>query len=675
VRVICARNGGFWLRVLSETPLDHRLRVAPRLLGCYAKASMTRLVLVLAAALLPVACMHVTPGAPGTLATNRGAYLKNPDGSERSLNAFGSLQQLQELMASVGNSRRIAQQKELASLRAECRKWAKSDADVRACSTMELSAGETVTVSSGRVDSITNNQHAGVDEGDIVKRVGEVLIVLRRGRLFTIGIGGGQLDSLAVADAFGPDADGVEADATWYDELLVWQRTVIVVGYSYERGGTEIGLFDLGEDGELRHRATYHLRSDDYYSTSNYASRLIGDRLVIFTSLRLPENVDPNAWLPALRRWDPRGSNRSFETIAPISRVFQPVAPLGEYPTIHALTVCTLAALSFECEANVVLGDGLTAYYASPTAVYAWTTAWDENRPSRSILYRMPFDGAPVSAVGVVGRPPDQLAFFEDAHDHLNVVVAHENDAVTLLRLPLSSFSDGSIDAPTWFYRPIARGGALIARFVGSYVLVGTPTFDADAKGGRRVVVTALEGTSTISLKLPHALERIEPMGAHAVIVGTDHDSLVMTAIRLGVRATVAGTLVHPDASQSEYRSHGFFYRQDGPDDGVFGLPIATTRGDSEDGWDRPARILFIRNRGLTLATAGTLDPSPTTAVDDSCRASCIDWYGTARPIFIEERLFALSGYAMVEGRLVDGRVERAGRLDFMPRIPPVPRP
>jgi hypothetical protein len=287
----------------------------------------------------------------------------------------------------------------------------------------------------------------------------------------------------------------------------------------------------------------------------------------------------------------------------------------------------------------------------------------------------MPFDGAPVSAVGVVGRPPDQLAFFEDAHDHLNVVVAHENDAVTLLRLPLSSFSDGSIDAPTWFYRPIARGRAVIARFVGSYVLVGTPTFDADAKGGRRVVVTALEGTSTISLKLPHALERIEPMGAHAVIVGTDHDSLVMTAIRLGVRATVAGTLVHPDASQSEYRSHGFFYRQDGPDDGVFGLPIATRRGDSEDGWDRPARILFIRNRGLTLATAGTLDPSPTTAVDDSCRASCIDWYGTARPIFIEERLFALSGYAMVEGRLVDGRVERAGRLDFMPRIPPVPRP
>ena len=98
------------------------------------------------------------------------------------------------------------------------------------------------------------------------------------------------------------------------------------------------------------------------------------------------------------------------------------------------------------------------------------------------MLYRMPFDGAPVSAVGVAGRPPDQLAFFEDAHDHLNVVVAHENDAVTLLRLPLSSFSDGSLDAPTWAYRPIARGGAVVR---GAAEKIGFPT--------ARIIMLALQ--------------------------------------------------------------------------------------------------------------------------------------------------------------------------------------
>ncbi len=37
-------------------------------------------------------------------------------------------------------------------------------------------------------ESITNVQTAGVDEGGIVKRVGEHLVILRRGRLFTVRV-------------------------------------------------------------------------------------------------------------------------------------------------------------------------------------------------------------------------------------------------------------------------------------------------------------------------------------------------------------------------------------------------------------------------------------------------------------------------------------------------------
>ena len=626
---------------------------------------MTRLIPVLAIALLPVACTHGTPRTSHPPITNPESQPPRTGGS---LHAFTSWQQLRDVMASVANARRIAQQEELAKWRDECRKGARSEAEARACSTLMLSRSESVSVSAVAETSITNNQHAGVDEGDIVKRTGNILIVLRRGRLFTIDIGGGQLDSLAVADAFGPHVDGV--DGAWYDELLVWERTVVVIGYSYKRGGTEIGLFDLGYRGDLQHRATYHLRSDDYYSAGNYASRLIGNRLVMFTSLRLPENVDPNAWLPALRRWDSRASHRSFDTIAPINRVFQPVAPLGDHPTIHTLTVCNLAAISLECEASVVLGDALTEYYASPTAAYVWTTDWKAESQSRSILYRMPFDATPVSAVGVSGRPTDQLGFLEDAEEHLNVVAVQENKAVTLLRLHLSSFSDGSLAAPAWAYRQVAQGDFAIARYAGGYVLVSARTFEGDEASERMVAVTPVGNGSPVSLELPHGVERIEPMGAHAVVVGTKDDALLMTAIRLGPRPAVAGTLVHPDASQSEYRSHGFFYRADSPDEGVLGLPVATKKAKDEDTWDRPAGILFVRNSNLTFVAAGTLDPRPATEIDDHCRASCVDWYGTARPIFIENRLFALSGYAMVEGRLVNGRVKSAGRLDFTPRVP-----
>src|SRR5215813_11263202 len=133
-------------------------------------------------------------------------------------------------------------------------------------------------------ESVTNTQHAGVDEGGIVKVHGDHLVVLRRGRLFTVAIGDGALKPVSAVNAFGPDLD---PSGTWYDEMLVSGNTIAVIGFSYNRGGTEIGLFDVDAQGKLAYRATYHLRSNDYYSSRNYASRLIGDKLIFYTPLYL----------------------------------------------------------------------------------------------------------------------------------------------------------------------------------------------------------------------------------------------------------------------------------------------------------------------------------------------------------------------------------------------------
>ena len=64
--------------------------------------------------------------------------------------------------------------------------------------------------------------------------------------------------------------------------MLISGNTVVVIGYSYQRGGTEVGLFDITDDGHLSYRSTYHLRSNDYYSSRNYASRLIGNKLIFY---------------------------------------------------------------------------------------------------------------------------------------------------------------------------------------------------------------------------------------------------------------------------------------------------------------------------------------------------------------------------------------------------------
>lgn len=139
-------------------------------------------------------------------------------------------------------------------------------------------------------DSVTNNQHAGVDEGGIVKVHGEHLVILRRGRLFTVRIGDNSLRPVDAANAYAP---GVNPSNDWYDEMLVSGNTIAVIGYSYGRGGTEINLFDIDPAGSIDYRSTYHLRSNDYYSSRNYASRLIGDKLVFYTPQYMNYYGDP----------------------------------------------------------------------------------------------------------------------------------------------------------------------------------------------------------------------------------------------------------------------------------------------------------------------------------------------------------------------------------------------
>ena len=52
---------------------------------------------------------------------------------------------------------------------------------------------------------------------------------------------------------------------------------------------------------------------------------------------------------------------------------------------------------------------------------------------------------------------------------------------------------------------------------------------------------------------------------------------------------------------------------------------------------------------------------------DDACKASCVDWYGNARPLFLRGRIFALLGYELVEGRFEDGQVRELARVNFSP--------
>lgn len=536
-------------------------------------------------------------------------------------------------------------------------------------------------------ESVTNVQHAGVDEGGIVKVHGDHLVVLRRGRLFTVAIGDGALKPISAVDAFGPEINPAH---TWYDEMLVSDDTVVVIGYSYERGGTEVGLFQINDEGHLTYRSTYHLRSNDYYSSRNYASRLVDGKLIFYTPLYFyPGADDPFQSFPAVRQWHKGAKASEFRRIVPATRVYRPETNLNlTYGlALHTVTVCDLANGGFDCQATAVVGPAGRVFYVSPQSVYVWVTDWayrGNQAKQQSMVYRMPLDGAAPSALQVAGSPVDQFSFLETEAGQLNVMVRSNGagDAmwaaevgegdVALLRLPLRSFSDGSDIASSENYQQLKKpeGWTFQNRFVGDYLLYGTGSGWGNpqrSRHGKLFAVRWANGQAN-ELSLAHGVDRIEAMGTDAVVVGTDGSNLHFTSIRLGESAEAAYRFTRKGASQGELRSHGFFYRAEGPDSGLLGLPISLPgRPGYEHLFENSAAILFLRVDSLQFEKIGELAARSETAVNDACRASCVDWYGNARPLFLRGRVLALLGYEIVEGKLDDGSLHELRRVSYAP--------
>jgi hypothetical protein len=399
-----------------------------------------------------------------------------------------------------------------------------------------------------------------------------------------------------------------------------------------------------------------------------------------------PYDGDPIQSFPAVRKWHEGATQSEFHRIVAATRVYRPETNINpdEGMTFHTVTVCDLANRGFDCQGTTVLGPSGRVFYVSRDSVYVWASPWGTNQKRKSLLFRMPLDGSGPSALRVSGSPVDQFSFLESEDKHLNVLVRSESYGdgmwaaevasgdMALMRIPISSFSDGSEFVPAYRYRRLQKpsGPTFQNRFVSNYLIYGTgsgwgyPT----AVGQSNLFMVDWKDGNAYQLSLPHGVDRIEAMGPDAVIVGTDGKNLHFSSVRLGQVPELVSRYVREEASQGELRSHGFFYKPDGDNSGTLGLPISVPgRPGYEHLFQNSAAILFLRNEALQFREVGELGSRPEIAIDDHCQASCVDWYGNARPLFLRGRVFALLGYELVEGSLDAGRMQELRRINYAP--------
>lgn len=596
---------------------------------------------------------------------------------------------------------------------------------------MESAAPEEIVVTGSTIPAdssnpeITNNQKAGVDEGGIVKQIGNHLVVLQDGRLFVTDLMPGGVAGLKLTDR--ANVYRSDQEDTWYDEMLVAGRTILVTGYSYDENASEFTVLKLGTDGKVTREATFYISSDDYYSGSNYASRMIDGKLVIHTPIYTSgrgwwDAFDP----PEIREWRKEGPEGEREHVRgrPLFRaedIWMPVQRVLE-PVIHTVTVCDISgatdASAPACKATAIVGSEDHEFLVTKDAFWLWLSpTWSERgsdndaysstacnarlgpAPVREIapsaLVKLPINGSQPSVLGVRGEPQNQFSMDMDAGTFRAVVDWHsvrcpgnysDEAALTFFDTPLSSLSPTLKDEPGGRYVPLPSPGATNyeARFTESHLVYGAREGwgtwapgegEAVREDGRAVIVPVDDPAWPVTVAVPHDVIRAERAGPYMALTGyRDHTGLSVSLIDLRLEEpAVASTYVMKNRYESENRSHSFNSRIGADGKGLIALPTVSRSEESERWWwwSSSSDLSYLQtDADGKLSTAGELiatrrDPELESPTGYQCEVSCVDWYGNARPIFTGGRVLALVNSELIEGVYENGTVREVRRIDL----------
>lgn len=603
------------------------------------------------------------------------------------------------------------------------------------CPDEATGAAEVITVTGSRVASpamstpvavtavnganITNTQVAAVDEGDIVKLIGEYLLVLQDGRVFAVHYPTMRLTDRV--DVYRKDADGDPIGADWYDEMLVEGDQIIIAAYSYEDDATELTVLRLDQaSGKVAVRGVFLISSDDYYDVDNYATRIVGDKLVIYTPYEAEDMVSRRK-RPAVRRWS---NAEEFDAeqdkgspLLDIRNVYRPVFGVRE-PWIHTVSVCPLGDVirrGLECQTTGFVGGDMAEMFVAADAVYLWMPGvgsdelpWDScplvtpaptfGEVPPAAVFRIPIGRGETEVMGARGMPVDQFGM--DARPGrfraLPMFIRNgcEDDetptAFALLDAPLVRFRDRYVAArESEFARlPGVDGGGIENRFVGDYVVYGgrdrysrRPPRNEEARNR-----ALANGLNVVPIDAPHAAQRValghslirlEKIGERVVIANGYAGEEGLRVSYVGLDAGAAGSTVRssaflPRRYESEGRSHAFNATYTLAGDGMLGVPTVTRVEQSNGYWwysdVSDLSFLGFSAAGL-LADAGQITATPEdkvqTAEGYDCEVSCIDWYGNARPIFLGGKVYGLMATELVEAEVVAGKVSERRRVDL----------
>lgn len=506
----------------------------------------------------------------------------------------------------------------------------------------------------------------------VAEVLGDQIVVLRKGRLFTVRIGGGVLEATEPVAA--PGMEGVRFHTLLGPDSAA---RVVALGSDDTAGETQVAVFRVGGDGRPAYVDGWRLRlSHNAWRGDNVVLTRDG-RIAFFDSreITLPDSGFA-VTMPAVRG---TGADASWRITAPAARVYRAASGISYagYPTLHSVTVCDPGAGEAGCRATGLYAPRGRITHVSPAAAYLWIETYGEsterNDYSGDVLYRIPFDGSPATALRVAGAPRDERSFHESADGHLSALVLHDgwteeshsqSPVPALFRLPLAEMGDGRRAAARERYHLLPDfSGMHYNRFVGGWALYGNRPFDTYlASTGLFTQAQASElGVGAVRwgqeapawMPLRRGVEAIEPLGSGAaLVVGTDGRQQEIAVVQLGESPRVIGRAPRGGIGWYEGRTWGVVaHHADGADSGLIGLPVGFN--PRPFAW-RATSAAFFRYDAGGLRQLGELSIRGEPAGDRE-----------VVPILAQGRIFAVLGGELVEVAEENGGLREVRRISL----------
>jgi hypothetical protein len=663
-------------------------------------SSLTKICLGLTLSMSFVACSAAkrakTGRNPETLAVpGSGSSVKSD-----SISAFGSEAEMQLYFSKIFadlESHRIAAEKVVSSAAGSIESSAPSASPSDSSGADEDTEPSSPSASTTN-ETITNNQEVGVDEGGIVKNIGDSLVILRHGQLFAAKTNPSapiQTDHMAVA------RNEALAGSVWYDEMLVKGDLVYVIGYRYGNGSNEgeweeessveddfalanpcqpsyygaveVNSFQL-KAGKFVRLQTQFFESADYYSFSNYTSRMIDGKLLMYSPYQASDYCSSNKrysiHIPQELELD---ANNNFVAKRPLFsavNVFKNVEEISDSPTFHTIISCDLATDGkMNCSGQALIGDIVQERYVSANAVYL---------AGSDRVYSLGLKDLKMKAHAVSGSISSQFSFRETA-DSLQIMMAsgsefdEESETVaeddyfltnkaplpvqstlSLYSLPLAAFDDRGVQSLDGLSNLLLEGGSYwgtIPRFIGKNLL-----FSQYDGSKQKIYVYDTIAKKLRSIAAGGSVNRIEIFDENLAFLSIDGSSadrdwesssstssLIMATLVLNQSELVMNSISAQGIYEAEGRSHAFSQKTLADGSHIFGLPTEKTWNATGGG----STLNFFKVD--TAAKVVSLGAIKSTNDIGLCKTSCTDWYGNTRPIFLGNRIFALMGQELVE--------------------------